>query len=56
VAAAARTDEPGASAGMPVTEVASAWDALAGWQRGILGTRAVALAFVVMMIGVVLLA
>ena len=42
--------------GMHVTEVASAWDALAGWQRGILGTLVVVIAFVLMMGGVALFA
>lgn len=42
--------------GLHITEVASAWDSLAGWQRGVLGTLAVALAFVLMMAGVVLFA
>ena len=42
--------------GMRVTEVASGWNALAGWQRGILGTLVVAVAFVLMMLGVVLFA
>jgi len=42
--------------GLHVTEVASAWDALAGWQRGILGTMIVVVAFVLMMAGVVLFA
>jgi hypothetical protein len=42
--------------GKHVTEVASAWDSLAGWQRGVLGTLVVALAFGLMMIGVVLFA
>src|SRR5262245_60489158 len=42
--------------GMPITEVSSAWDELAGWQRGILGTLVVVLAFVLMMAGVALFA
>ncbi len=42
--------------GLHITEVASAWDGLAGWQRGILGTLVVALAFVLIMTGVVLFA
>jgi hypothetical protein len=42
--------------GMHVAEVASAWNALAGWQRGILGIFIVAVAFVLMMLGVVLFA
>ena len=42
--------------GLPASQVASAWDSLAGWQRGILGTLIVALAFVLMMAGIVLFA
>jgi hypothetical protein len=42
--------------GVPSSKVASAWDALAGWQRGVLGILVVALAFILMMIGVVLFA
>jgi hypothetical protein len=42
--------------GAPVSKVASAWDASAGWQRGVLGILVVALAFILMMIGVVLFA
>jgi hypothetical protein len=42
--------------GTPITRVASHWDALAGWQRGVLGLLVVALAFVLMMVGVVLFA
>lgn len=42
--------------GMHVTEVASKWNALAGWQRGILGTLVVAVAFVLMLLGVMLFA
>jgi hypothetical protein len=42
--------------GVPSSKVASAWDALAGWQRGILGILVVALAFILMMVGVVLFA
>jgi len=42
--------------GVPITEVSSAWEALAGWQRGILGILVVALAFVLMMAAVVLFA
>ena len=41
---------------MPISKVASGWDALAGWQRGVLGTLVVALAFILMMVGVVLFA
>jgi hypothetical protein len=44
------------TAGVPITEVSSAWDALAGWQRGVLGILVVALAFVLMMAAVVLFA
>ena len=42
--------------GTPISEVSSSWDALAGWQRGILGVLVVVLAFVLMMAGVVLFA
>ena len=42
--------------GMPISKVASGWDALAGWQRGVLGILVVALAFILMMVGVVLFA
>lgn len=42
--------------GMPITEVSSAWDELAGWQRGVLGILVVVLAFVLMMAGVALFA
>jgi hypothetical protein len=42
--------------GMPLTQVSSAWDALAGWQRGVLGILIVALAFVLMMAGIALFA
>jgi AcrR family transcriptional regulator len=42
--------------GVPVTEVSSAWDALAGWQRGVLGILIVALAFALMMVGIALFA
>jgi hypothetical protein len=42
--------------GVPLSKVASAWDVLAGWQRGILGILVIALAFILMMVGVVLFA
>ena len=44
------------TAGVPILDVSSAWHALAGWQRGILGLVVVVLAFVLMMAGVVLFA
>jgi hypothetical protein len=42
--------------GIPISKVASGWDALEGWQRGVLGTLVVAFAFILMMIGIVLFA
>jgi hypothetical protein len=40
--------------GHPFMTLASRWDQLAGWQRGVLGMIVVALAFVLMMCGLVL--
>lgn len=43
-------------AGVPFTGIAEKWDDLAGWQRGVLGTLAVILAFVLLIFGMVLFA
>ena len=37
--------------GMPFFQIASKWDELAGWQRGILGLVIVVLAFVLIILG-----
>jgi hypothetical protein len=39
--------------GVPFAQIAGRWDQLAGWQRGVLGLLVVAVAFVVMMFGIV---
>ncbi len=39
--------------GIPFTQIASKWDELQGWQRGILGLGIVILAFILMMVGIV---
>lgn len=41
-------------AGVPFREIAGKWDSLAGWQRGVLGTVIVMLAFIVIFSGIVL--
>lgn len=43
-------------AGVPFSQIATKWDALAGWQRGILGTFVVILAFGLLIVGMVLFA
>lgn len=39
--------------GRPVPELARSWDALAGWQRGVLGTLVVLTVFAVMVTAIV---
>ncbi len=43
-------------AGVPFVEIATKWDSLAGWQRGLLGLFIVACAFAVVIVGMVLFA
>lgn len=43
-------------AGVPSAKIASQWDSLAGWQRGVLGLLVVALAIVLALAGMVLFA
>lgn len=43
-------------AGVPFSEIAQKWDDLAGWQRGILGTVVVIIAFALIMVGMVMFA
>jgi hypothetical protein len=42
--------------GIRFQDISSAWDSLAGWQRGVLGTLIVIAAFFLMMVGIVIFA
>ena len=41
---------------MRFQDISGAWDSLAGWQRGVLGTLVVIVAFILMMVGIAVFA